>query len=89
MIDSNLLITAAAVVLGLVWLGAWLLGKIRRGEIEIGTHTILLVLLAAILLVPFAVNVAGHLIANSLYRPSGENGAQHEEAAPAHKHDSP
>jgi hypothetical protein len=50
---------------------------------------VLLVLLAAILLVPFAMNVAGHLIANSLHRPIGENGEQHGEVSTAHRHDSP
>jgi len=88
MVDSNLLITGFAIVLGLVWLGVWILGKIRRGEIEMGVHTALLALLAAILLVPFAMNVTAHLMANSMHRPTGEeHGGQPEDLASAHRHD--
>ena len=88
MVDGNLLMVGSAILLGLVWLGAWVLGKIRRGEIEIGVHTALLALLAAILIVPFAMNVTAHLVANSMYHPSGEEHAgQPEDLASAHRHD--
>ena len=87
MANGNLLITGSAIVLGLLWLGAWIVGKIRRGEIEIGVHTALLALIAAILLVPFAMNVTAHLIANSMNHPTGEEHAgQPEDLSSAHRH---
>ena len=45
--SSNLLIAGSLILIGLVWVGAWIFRKIRRGEITVGFHTALLGLLAA------------------------------------------
>lgn len=88
MAEGHLLIIGSAILFCVVWLGVWLTRKIRRGEIEIGVHTVFLALLVAILLVPFAMNVTAHLIANSQHRTAGENHAgQPEDMASAHRHD--
>ena len=87
--SSNLLIAGSLVFIGLVWVGTWIYRKIRRGEITIGFHTALLGLLAAILLVPFAMNFAAHLISNVIHDSSGvQHAGQPQDLAPAHRHDS-
>jgi hypothetical protein len=49
----------------------------------------LLGLLAAILLVPFAMNFGAHLISNMAHDSSGvQHDGQPEDLAPAHRHDS-
>jgi hypothetical protein len=49
----------------------------------------LLGLLAAILLVPFAMNFGAHLISNMAHNSSGvQHDGQPEGLAPAHRHDS-
>ena len=86
--SSNLLIAGSLILIGLVWAGAWIFRKIRRGEIAIGVHTALLGLLVAILLVPFAMNFGAHLISNSMHDLSGiQHDGQPEDLAPPHKHD--
>jgi len=88
-LNSNLFITGSAIFIGLVWLGAWIFRKIRRGEIAIGLHTALLGLLAAILLIPFAMNFSAHLISNVMHDSSGvQHAGQPEDLAPDHRHDS-
>lgn len=89
MVDSKLLIAGSAILIGLVWLGAWIFKKIRRGEIVIGFHTALLALLVAILVVPFAMNFSAHLLSNAMQHSSGaQHAGQPEDLAPAHRHDS-
>lgn len=88
MSESDLLLIGSVILACAVLLGGWLVRKIRRGEIEVGVHTMLLALLAAILLVPFAMNVTAHWIANSQHLTAGENhGGQPEDMASAHRHD--
>ena len=87
--NGNLLIAGSAILIGVVWLGAWIFRKIKRGEIAIGFHTALLGLVAAILLLPFAMNFSAHLISNAMHDSSGvQHAGQPEDLAPAHKHDS-
>lgn len=86
--SSNLLIAGSLILIGLIWAGAWIFRKIRRGEITVGFHTALLGLLAVILLVPFAMNFAAHLISNMVHDSSGiQHDGQSEDLAPPHKHD--
>jgi hypothetical protein len=66
MTDFSLVLIISAAVIGLVWLLAWFFIKVLRGEIDIGVNTALLILLAAILVVPFAMNFSAHMIANSM-----------------------
>jgi hypothetical protein len=78
--DTSLLLIISTAVIGLVWLVAWLFIRVMRGEIDIGVNTALLILLAAILVVPFAMNFSAHMIASSAYR-SGDaehSNAEHE-----------
>jgi hypothetical protein len=80
MTDTSLLLISSAAVIGLVWLVAWLFIRVMRGEIDIGVNTALLILLAAILVVPFAMNFSAHMLANSMHR-SGDaehSNAEHE-----------
>ena len=87
--SSNLLIAGSLIFMGLIWVGAWIFRKIRRGEITVGFHTALLGLLAAILLVPFAMNFGAHLISNMIHDSSGvQHAGQPQDLAPAHRHDS-
>ena len=67
MTDFSLVLIISAAVIGLVWLLAWFFIKVLRGEIDIGVNTALLILLAAILVVPFAMNFSAHMIANSMH----------------------
>ena len=86
--SSNLLIAGSLILIGLVCVGVWIFRKIRRGEITIGFHTALLGLLAAILLVPFAMNFGAHLISNMVQDSSGiQHDGQPEDLAAPHKHD--
>ena len=80
MTDTGLLLISSAAVIGLVWLVAWFLLRVMRGEIDISVNTALLLLLAAILVVPFAVNFSAHMIANSIHRSGGAENvdAEHE-----------
>jgi hypothetical protein len=80
MTDTSLLLISSAAVIGLVWLVAWLFIRVMRGEIDIGVNTALLILLAAILVVPFAMNFSAHMIANSVNRAGDaeHSNAQHE-----------
>jgi hypothetical protein len=77
---DNLLLLVSAAVIGLVWLVAWLFMRVMRGEIDIGVNTALLILLAAILVVPFAMNFSAHILANSMHRIGdvGHSDAEHE-----------
>lgn len=77
---DNLLLLVSAAVIGLVWLVAWLFMRVMRGEIDIGVNTALLILVAAILVVPFAMNFSAHILANSLHRTgdAGYSDAEHE-----------
>ena len=80
MTDTSLVLISSAAVIGLVWLVAWLFIRVMRGEINIGVNTALLILLAAILVVPFAMNFSAHMIANSVSRSADEahSNAEHE-----------
>jgi hypothetical protein len=80
MTGTSLVLISSAVVIGLVWLVAWLFIRVIRGEINIGVNTALLILLAAILVVPFAMNFSAHMIANSVNRSADEahSNAEHE-----------
>jgi hypothetical protein len=80
MTDTSLVLISSAAVIGLVWLVAWLFIRIMRGEINIGVNTALLILLVAILVVPFAINFSAHIIANSANRSAdpAHSDAEHE-----------
>ena len=67
MTDFSLVLIISAAVIGLVWLLAWFFIRVLRGEIDISVNTALLILVAAILVVPFAMNFSAHMIANSMH----------------------
>lgn len=73
MTDSYFLIIALLAVAGLGWLVAWLFRKMARGELPISVNTALLIMLAAILVIPFALNFSAHLISTTMQHP--QNGA--------------
>jgi len=77
MTDFSLVLIISAAVIGLVWLLAWFFIRVLRGEIDIGVNTALLILVAAILVVPFAMNFSAHILANSMHR-TGD--AEHSDA---------
>ena len=80
MTDFSLVLIISAAVIGLVWLLAWFFIRVLRGEIDIGVNTALLILVAAILVLPFAMNFSAHMIANSMHSAGdAENpDAEHE-----------
>lgn len=84
MSDNILVIISTAAVIGFVWVIAWLLKRISRGEIGISVSTAVLALLAAILLVPFGMNFSAHLI-SSIANRSGDT----ENSVTQHEHDLP
>ena len=67
MTDFSLVLIISAAVIGLVWFLAWFFIRVLRGEINISVNTALLIMLAAILVVPFAMNFSAHMIANSMH----------------------
>ncbi|SFO22742.1 hypothetical protein [Nitrosospira briensis] len=69
MIDISFLIISSAVLLGLIWLIVWIFKKAARGEIGISVNAALLMTLAAILLIPFAMNFSAHLISGMMHSP--------------------
>lgn len=66
--DSGFVTTAILLLAGFFLLVVWFFRKVARGEIGMGSHVALLVLLAAILLVPFAMNFSTHLISSMGHR---------------------
>jgi hypothetical protein len=80
MTDFSLVLIISAAVIGLVWLLAWFFIRVLRGEIDISVNAALLILLAAILVVPFAMNFSAHIIANSANRSAdaAHSNAEHE-----------
>ena len=68
--DSGFVTTGILVLAGFFLLVVWFFRKMMRGEISLGSHAALLVLLAAILLVPFAMNFSAHLISDIAHRSS-------------------
>ncbi|HKX52616.1 MAG TPA: hypothetical protein VJM47_02330 [Nitrosospira sp.] len=74
--DSSFVTTSILILTGFFLLVVWFLRKIARGETSMGSHAALLVLLAAILLVPFAMNFSAHLISGI-----GHGSSQSEEAS--------
>ncbi|SFW30441.1 hypothetical protein [Nitrosovibrio sp. Nv17] len=73
------LILGLLLAIGLIYLCMGFFRRVARGETEVGVHTILLVLVVAILLVPFVMNVSAHLLAQ-LRHPHSEGGAVNAEA---------
>ncbi|SFN44222.1 hypothetical protein SAMN05216386_0985 [Nitrosospira briensis] len=69
MTDSSFLIISSAVLLGLIWLIVSIFKKVARGEIGISVNAALLMTLAAILLIPFAMNFSAHLISGMMHSP--------------------
>ena len=69
MTDTGFIIISSAVLLGLIWLIVWIFKKIARGEIGISVNAALLITLAAILLIPFAMNFSAHLISGMMQSP--------------------
>lgn len=65
---SGFVTTAIFLLAGFFLLVVWFFRKMARGEIGMGSHVALLVLLAAILLVPFAMNFSAHLISSMGHR---------------------
>jgi hypothetical protein len=61
-------ILAILALAGFFLLVVWFFRKMARGEIGMGSHVALLVLLAAMLLVPFAMNFSAHLISSMEHR---------------------
>lgn len=78
MTNSYFPILVSLVVVGLGWLVVWFFRKIARGELPIGMNTALLIMLAAILVIPFVLNFSGHLISRATQHVSDA-----EENAPA------
>jgi hypothetical protein len=72
--NSNVLVIVALLSLGFFWLTAWLFQKIRRREIGVSVNTALLLLIAALLLVPFGMNFSAHLISQVMHDPDGTEG---------------
>lgn len=70
MADSSFVIIISVVLIGILWLAVWILRRIARGEIGISANTALLVVLAVILLVPFAMNFSAHLISGMTHNSS-------------------
>jgi hypothetical protein len=66
--DSGFVTTAILLLAGFFLLVVWFFRKMARGEIGMGSHVALLVLLAAILLVPFAMNFSAHLLSSMGHR---------------------
>ena len=69
MMDGGFVTTSVLILTGFFCLVVWFFKKLVRGEIRIGSGTALLVLLAAILLVPFAMNFSAHLISTIMHHP--------------------
>lgn len=67
--DGGFVATSVVILAGFFWLVVWFFKKWMRGEIRLGGHAALLVLLAAILLVPFAMNFSAHLISSIVHHP--------------------
>ena len=80
MTDFSLVLIISAAVIGLVWLLAWFFIRVLWGVIDIGINTALVILMVAILVVPFAMNFSAHILANSMHRTSdaGHSDAEHE-----------
>ena len=70
MTDSYFLITVSLVVICLGWLMVWFFRKMARGELSIGVNTALLVMLLAIVMIPFALNFSAHLISMAAQQSS-------------------
>ncbi|MCC2682465.1 MAG: hypothetical protein K0S36_2029 [Nitrosospira multiformis] len=66
--DSSFVTNSILVLAGFFLLVVWFFRKMARGEISMGSHIALLVLLAAMLLVPFAMNFSAHLISSIGHR---------------------
>ncbi len=69
--DSSFVTTSILAILalaGFFLLVVWFFRKMARGEIAMGSPVALLVLLAAMLLVPFAMNFSAHLISSMEHR---------------------
>jgi hypothetical protein len=78
MAESSFVIISSAVLLGLIWLIVWIFKKIARGEIGISVNAALLITLAAILLVPFAMNFSAHLLSGMMHNPSATENSDSE-----------
>lgn len=66
--DSSFVTISILALAGFFLLVVWFFRKMARGEISMGSHIALLVLLAAMLLVPFAMNFSAHLISSIEHR---------------------
>lgn len=66
--DSSFVTTSILVLAGFFLLVVWFFRKMMRGEIGMSSHVALLVLLAAMLLVPFVMNFSAHLISSMEHR---------------------
>ncbi|ODT80120.1 MAG: hypothetical protein ABS69_06655 [Nitrosomonadales bacterium SCN 54-20] len=66
--DSSFVTASILVLAGFFLLVVWFFRKMMRGEIGMGSHVALLVLLAAMLLVPFVMNFSAHLISSMGHR---------------------
>ena len=66
--DSGFVTTSILVLAGFFLLVVWFFRKMARGETSMGSHVALLVVLAAMLLVPFAMNFSAHLISGIEHR---------------------
>lgn len=68
--DTGFVISGLTLLIGLVWLGAWIFRKIMHGEIGVSASTALLALLVVILLVPFAMNLSAHFLYQKMHHPA-------------------
>jgi hypothetical protein len=66
--DSGFVMTSILVLAGFFLLVVWFFRKMAQGEISMGSHIALLALLAAMLLVPFAMNFSAHVISGIGHR---------------------
>lgn len=71
MVDKQFLIMVSLIVVALGWLAVWFFRKTARGELSISVHTVLLIMLLAVLIIPFALNFSAHLISTEIRHSSG------------------
>ena len=64
-IKKQIVKIGSALLVGGVFLATWVFRKITRRQAGISFNAALLLLLAAILLVPFAMNYTAHLVAGN------------------------
>ena len=79
--QSDFLIISTVVLTAFILLAVLVFKLVARGKIIMGPGTALVALLAAILLVPFAMNLSAHFLSNKLHETGvPESSAEAREA---------